>query len=158
MSINSGINLDELSADLVEFDNSGSGMMSTDVEAAIKEAYDNASGVSKGFVFCQYNGNAGSGRFLEFFSGIDSDTAPLNTTVDLEIVEIVAATTATNTTCTIGFYNNTTLLYTVTFTAQKQRIVSGTPLFTLPASGNLKIKIDTGSITKPHLYFIAVGA
>jgi hypothetical protein len=116
--------------------------------------------VSKGFVFCQYNGNANVGRYLEFFSGIDSNIAPIYSTTALNVVEIVSATTSANATCTIGFYNNTTLLYTVTFSAVKRVISTGTPaspLLTLPATGSLKVKIDSGSINRPHIYFIAQG-
>jgi hypothetical protein len=78
----------------------------------------------------------------------------------LSIYSIVARTTAVNATCTIGFYNDTVLLYTITFAAQKQVIITAippTPIFTLPATGQLKVKVDTGSIAKPHLYITGQG-
>jgi len=142
----------------VPFDPTGTLMTSTDVEAGIKEAFQQAAGVSKGYIFAQYTGNAITGRYLEFFSGIDSDSAPLYSSTSLSVIEIVAATTAANATCTIGFYNLTTLLYTLTFSAQQRVILDGGVLFTLPASGQLKIKVDSGSITKPHLYLVARGS
>jgi hypothetical protein len=140
------------------FDPTGTGLVSVNTEDAIKEIYGLAESASKGFIFAEYNGNANTGRYLEFFNAIDSNEAPLYSDTALEVIEIVAATTATNATCTIGFYNNTTLLYTVTFSAVKRVTLSGLPLFTLPATGSLKVKIDSGSITKPHLYFVARGA
>jgi hypothetical protein len=142
------------------YDNSTSLIASTNVQDAIDELHDSLEGVSKGFVFCQYNGNANVGRYLEFFAGIDSNIAPIYSTTALNVIEIVSATTSTSATCTIGFYDNTTLLYTVTFSAVKQVISTGTPaspLFTLPANGSLKVKIDSGSINRPHIYFIAQG-
>lgn len=144
-------------AESIPFDPKVSGMISTQTGPAIREAYQRASGTSKGYVFAYYNGNANTGRFLELFPGIDSDIAPLYSSAALEVVEIVAATTAVSATCTIGFYNLTTLLYTVTFTATKRIILSGNPLFSLPAAGDLKIKIDSGSIARPHVYFVARG-
>lgn len=142
----------------IPFDPELSGMISSDANSAIIEAYQNAAGTSKGYIFAYFNGNANVGRWFEFFPGIDSNEAPLYTDSTIEIVEIVAATTAISATCTIGFYNLTTLLYTLTFTAEKRRIVSASPIFTLPATGDLKIKVDSGSISKPHLYFVARGA
>jgi hypothetical protein len=149
-------------AESTPFDPTGSmDLTSTDVDGAIKELELKIGDTSKGFVFCLYNGNAGSGRYLEFFNGIGSDTAPIYSTENLEVVEIVSRSTASST-CTIGFYDSSaslpgTLLYTVTFTAQTLVINTGTPLFTLPATGQLTVRVASGSITKPHIYFIARG-
>ena len=51
------------------------------------------------------------------------------------------------------------LLYTVTFNNNQNVVVDNqTGLFTVPSEGRLAIKIDSGSITKPHLYLIVKGA
>lgn len=105
-----------------------------------------------------YGGNAGVGRYLEIYSGIDMSEAPFGIAVASKALFLKARTTAANATCTIGFYDITpvtpTLLYTLTMTAEKSKTESGTalvPIFTLPAGGQLAIKIDSGSINKPHL-------
>jgi len=142
------------------FDPTGSPLISTTSEEAIKEIAGNVGTASRAFTFAQYNGNANTGRYLEFFSGIASSDAPIYTPEALKILTIVSRTTGTSATCTIGFYNSTALLYTLTHTAQKQVILIGTsalPIFTVPAMAELNIKIDSGSITKPHLYFVAQG-
>jgi hypothetical protein len=141
----------------VPFDDTVAGLGADEVQTAIENVTALAANSSRGYVLAQYNGNANNGRFLDFFSGISSDDAPLYTDINLKIVTIVAATTGTDATCTIGFYNDTTLLHTLTFNNEKRVIENGATVFTLPADGELKIKIDTGSIIKPHLYFIVQG-
>jgi hypothetical protein len=141
------------------FNNAGTILASTNTEDAIKEIAVNVGTSSRSFTFCSYNGNAGAGRFLEFFPAQDSNIAPLYSPVALKIITIVSRATAAGT-AQVGFYNNTTLLYTVTHTASAQVVLTGTPaapLFTLPATGSLKVKIASGSLTKPHLYFVAQG-
>ena len=133
-----------------------------DLQHAIEELRLEVKDSSRGFTFCQFNGNANTGRFLEFFSGIASSEAPIYTPTALEALTIVARTSAASATCTIGFYDvspvTPVLLYTLTFTAQKQVVLDDPAgLFTLPAMGSLAIKVDSGSISKPQLYLIVKG-
>lgn len=151
-------------ASSIPFDNSIAALNNNpqDLQQAIEELKLEVQDSSRGFTFCQFNGNANTGRFLEFFSGIASNEAPIYTPTALETLTIVARTSAASATCTIGFYDvspvTPVLLYTLTFTAQKQ-VVLDDPigLFTVPAMGSLAIKIDSGSISKPHLYLIVKG-
>lgn len=143
------------------FDNSTNGFTSITTQGAIEEVYNIASTSSRAFTFCQFNGNANAGRYVEFFSGIASNEAPLRVINALQVLTVVARTTAINATCTIGFYDITpvtpTLLYTATFSAVKELVLTGTPLFTVPANGKLAIKVDSGSISKPHIYLTGQG-
>lgn len=148
----------------VPFDNSVSILPNNpqEVQTAIEELRNLISDSSRAFTFCFYNGNAGAGRFLEFFPNIGSNEAPLRVIGPLDILSIVARTTATSATCTIQFldYTPTTpvLLYTLTFNNQKEVVLDSTlSLFTVPANGTLVIRIASGSITKPHLYFSGQG-
>lgn len=144
----------------VPYSNTVSGLVAVQTQAAIDEIAALVSSASKAFTFASYGGNANVGRFIELFPGINTDEAPLRVVGALKILAIVCSTTDANATCGIGFYNDTTLLYTLTFTAQKTVTVTGTPaspVFTLPASGLLKIKVLSGSIGKPHLYFTGQG-
>lgn len=130
------------------------------VQEAIEFTYNLVTSSSRSFTQFSYGGNANTGRYLEFFPAIDTNEAPLYVVNALSVYSIVARTTAVNATCTIGFYNDTTLLHTITFSAVKQVIVTATPptpIFTLPATGQLKVKIDSGSIAKPHLYITGQG-
>ncbi len=58
------------------FDNSTNGITATNTQTAIEEVNNKIINTSKAFTFAQYNGSAGAGRYLEFFSGIDSSVAP----------------------------------------------------------------------------------
>lgn len=134
------------------------------VQQAIEDSASNAQGYSKGFIFTSYTGKANTGRYLEFFNGIASDVAPINTVDQLDILEVEAQTTAANATCTLGWYDisgvTPVLLHTTTFTAQKNVSETGTPLspvFSLPAGGSLAVKVDSGSISTPHIYFVVKG-
>jgi hypothetical protein len=130
---------------------------STETQSAIEEALTRAIANDAFLIFASYNGNANSGRNLEVFPGIDMSIAPIFLDANTNVTSIVAATTAANATCTIGFYNNTpaipVLLYTVTFTAVKRVTLTGLPIFQIPSNAQLAIKIDSGSINRPHLYF-----
>lgn len=143
------------------FDNSSNGFVADNTQTAIEEVKSLVTESSKAFTFAFYNGNANAQRWLEFFPGIASDEAPIRVIGALSVRAIVARTVSTNATCTIGFYNVTTstLLYTITFSAVKEVVMSAAApgLFTLPAGGSLGIKVDTGSISKPHIYFTGQG-
>lgn len=149
-------------SDEIPFDPGATNLTETTSGEAIRELYFLTGDSSKGYTFAQYGGNAISGRFLEFFSGINSDDAPLYSPTAIDVTTIVAATTSTSATCTIEFLNiepvTPVVLYTLTFTAEKRVDISGSPLFTLPIDGELAVKVGSGSIVKPHLYFIVKGS
>lgn len=111
------------------------------------------------FLLHSYNGNAGVGKFLDIFPNQDSDEAPLYVpSVPLKVINIVARATALST-GTIGYYNNTTLLYTLTYTNQTEVIINGSalsPLFTVPVGGRLNMKLTSGTVQKPHIYLIGI--
>ena len=150
-------------SETIPFDNTGSSLTSTLTGPAIRELSAEIDDSSRSFTFASYGGNANAGRYLEIFPGIDTSEAPLLVSNSFKVLHIVSRTTAANATCTIGFYDiqsTPVLLYTTTFSAVKQVVETGTssvPLFTLPSSGQLAIKIDSGSISKPHLYFTGQG-
>lgn len=137
-----------------------SGIMSDNVQDAIEEAKQDALNNDRFLLMASYNGNANAGRYLEFFNNIDSLIAPILFTAESKVIDIVAATTAASATCTIQFVDvaptTPIVLYTLTFSNQKRVIDDGlpeSPLFTIPANTRLGIRIGTGSINRPHLYF-----
>ena len=58
-------------SEAIPFDGGTTPLTSTETGAAIRELYQLTGDSSKGFTFAQYTGNAITGRYLEFFSGID---------------------------------------------------------------------------------------
>lgn len=146
------------------FNPAGSPLVSTNSEDAIKEVFNYFLNSGKTFVFEYYGGNANAGRVLDMFPGISMDEAPLEIVNPFVITRVVARTTAATATCDIGFYDiqsgTPVLLHTTTFSNVKKVVESGayaTPVFTLPASCQLMVKIASGSINKPHIYFSGIG-
>lgn len=137
-----------------------SGIESEDVQNAIEEAKRDAIENDRYVVFGSYGGNANVGRYLEFFPGTDSFEAPVFLPVSSKLLGVVTATTAVDATCTIGFFDLTVSdvvpVYTITFTAQKRVVNTGTPavpLYVFPVGAQVAVRVTSGSINKPHMYF-----
>lgn len=139
------------------------GFTSKNVQEAIEEALNLAILNDRYLVLCQYNGNANSGRLLEFYVGIDSEDAPLHFNGDAIVTSIIASTVGVNSDATLGFYDKfadpgfATPLYTLDMNNQKTVEVIApptVPLFTIPSTGELVVKVDSNSILKPHLQII----
>lgn len=133
------------------------GYTSKDVQSAIEETLALAISNDRFVVLPSYKGNANVGRYLEIWPGIDSLTGPLSVGVAAKCLRLVLRARASGT-ATLGFYDVQTgtpsLLYTQTITAAIEKIDVGTavaPLFTVPATGKLAMKIDSGSLNKPTL-------
>lgn len=159
----SGLIKSQVAASL-PFDPTGSILTSTLTEGAIKEVASITASNTRAYTFAVYNANAGAGRYLEFFNGIASNTAPFFSPTSLKLLLVVTGTTAANATCTIGFYDlqsgSPVLLYTQTITGVKRKTDTGSyasPLASIPANCLLAVKVDSGSINSPHMYFAIQG-
>lgn len=135
------------------------GIESDNVFDAIIEAKNDALNNDRFLLLCSYNGNANTGRYLEFFNGIDSNNAPILLTASSKCLSIVIASTAIHT-ASIGFFNlnvsSVTPVYTASFVAQQRAVFIGTPtlpLFSLPANALLALRITSSSVNRPHVYF-----
>lgn len=127
------------------------------VQEAIEEVKLDAFNNDRFLLLAAYNGNANAGRYLEFFAGIDSSIAPILYAVAARVTDIVLATVSANATCTLQFLDVSptvpVVLYTLTMTAQKRVVISGDPIFTIPSGAQLALRIGSGSIGRPHIYF-----
>jgi len=138
------------------------GFTSKNVQLAIEEALALAVSNDVFLILAQYGGNANTGRHLLFYSGIDSEDAPLRTgSGNTNVIALVAATTSSAATCKVGFYNNsvssTIPLYELPFVNEKEVEIFGSatsPLFIVPPNARLEIRISEGSILTPHLQMV----
>lgn len=139
------------------------GFQSKNVQEAIEEARGLALSSDRYLILSDYNGNANNGRLLEFFNGLDSLEAPLYFDTGTKVLQIVSTTTATDSDAMISFFdpaNDPTLstpLYTLDMNNQKRVIDNATlavPLFTIPISGALTVRVTQNSILKPHIQLI----
>jgi hypothetical protein len=132
--------------------------VSTNTRDAIIEAVTKAGEESRSLLLSQYNGNANTGRYLEFFVGISSSDAPLYTDAGFDVYAITSATTGSSSNAEIGFFDltvsSTVPIYTLTMDNLKRKIVSNGPIFTVGAGGEFAIKVTNNSIQKPHLQLV----
>ncbi len=139
------------------------GFVSKNAQDAIEEALALAVSNDRYLVLCDYNGNANSGRLLEFYSGIDSFDAPLHFNGTTTVTSIISSTTGISSNATISFYDKfadpglTTPLFILDMNGQKTvelSVPATTPLFILPGTGELTVQVSSSSIQKPHLQII----
>lgn len=136
-----------------------SGILSTNCQDAIEEVKQAALNNDRFILLASYNGNANTGRYLEFFPNIDSNVAPILLTATSKCLSLVIASSAIHT-ATIGFFNlnvsSTVPVYTASWVAQRRVAFTGSslsPLFTLPADALLAVRIISNSVNRPHVYF-----
>ena len=126
------------------------GINKTNVHEAIIQAKQQALSNDRYPILCYYNGNANTNRYLEIFPARASSTAPLIVPENSNITTLVFACEA-NSSGTIQIYNLTTatVLYTVTFTNQKLRVVTGLML-PVAAQDRIAVRVNSGSLHKPY--------
>ncbi len=137
-------------ADQIPFNNSTNGYLSDDVQAAIEESKSEAVANDRFAVTYSYNGNCGSGKYPEFYSGQSSDISPFLLPND-SIIKTITLRTTLASTGVMSIYEASDLLtplVSVTFTNETNKIVS--PDISLDAYDEVVIKCDSGSFSKPH--------
>lgn len=134
------------------------GFTSDNVQEAVEEALDLAVANDRFVIPLQYTGNANTGRYLEFFSGIDSEDASLFFDNSSQVLAITAATTGVSSNAELGFFDlavsDVVPLYTLDMNGQKRKTDTGTPsspLFSITANAELAVRVTSSSINKPHL-------
>lgn len=102
-------------------------------------------------VICSYNGNAGTGKFLEWYPGQTSDTSPFPIPESSYIRTVTLSTTAAST-GTLSFYKSTDLatsILDVSLSASVYtKVNAAIPLL---ADDKLVTKVSAGSFNKPAL-------
>lgn len=137
---------------------------SNNVQDAIEEAKNDALNNDRYIILCSYGGNANAGRTLEAFPGITMIEAPIYLPVSSKLLTTIVGATA-NGTATVGFFNRavstTVPVFSVTLTAQRRRIIvapPALPLAVFPAGAELEVRVTSGSLSKPHVYFFLSAA
>lgn len=102
-------------------------------------------------VICSYNGNAGVGKYLEFYPGLSSDTSPFPIP-EISYIRTVTLGATSNSTGTISFYKSTDLvtpLFTSSLSNSKYYRMNLT--YRLLSDDKLVAKVFSGSINKPQV-------
>lgn len=100
---------------------------------------------------CGFDGNASSGRYLEFTSNVDSNQSGFVTHVTSTIVAATLAVQASSTiTFTIYEYNGTTEVALGTVSTAASRTGSTTSVaWSVPQGRQIRVKCTSGSASRP---------
>lgn len=137
-------------ASSIPYDNTSSGIASTDVQAAIDEVYNLAKNASRGSIGCGFDGTASSGRYLEFFSNNPSNNSPF-IVPEPGIIRAISASSAANSTCVITLFKNGVSIATLTFTAQASQR-NKTLNLSVTDLDKLSVQVTSGSISRPAFF------
>ncbi len=132
------------------FDNSTNGFTAIDVQAAIEEIDTTITATLMFAVTAGYNGNATTGKYLEFLTGVGSDEDPyvLPRTARLRYVSIA---TRNNCTGTVSILNNGSSITSVSLSSA-QAGSSPELSISLAAMDNISVQITSGTMDKPIVY------
>jgi hypothetical protein len=131
------------------FNNSTNGFTAIDVQAAIEEVNNNASSKGRYVICAGFDGNASSGRFLEFNSNVDSDKAGYVVVRNciLREISLVCESNATFT-VTIQKRSGPTTVTTASLTSSRAGITTGLSA-AMSANDEIQVKVTSGSCARP---------
>lgn len=140
-------------ADSVPFDNDSNGFTADDVQAAIEEVDAKITGKPRAVVSMGYKGTASSGRWLETFDGIPSNSSPF---VVAEILKVrsISIAVKVNATTTFALYKNGVSVDTYSLSAQDTYTESGLNIDFL-VDDEMSIQVTSGSCSEP-VFFVNV--
>jgi len=138
-------------ANVTPFDNSTNGFTSTDVQAAIEEARNNAQSKARYAISGGFDGNASVGRYLEFNSNVDSNQSGyVNANASwLKEISCVCSTSSTIT-FTIAKVGGTDLAACSLSASRKSRTTGLT--VSVLSLDELSIRVTSGSCSRPIVW------
>jgi hypothetical protein len=136
------------------FDNATNGFTATEAQSAIEEARATAEGKARYCVSCGFDGNASTGRYLEYNSNVDSNQSgfvlPRNS-----ILKEMSLCVNTSATITFGVYywNGTTETLLTSISLSAARTATSTGLNISVSQGwEIRVKCTAGSASRPILF------
>jgi len=133
---------------------SGNGTIWVKYGAADTDWVDISTPKDRFLIIANYNGNAGSGKYLEFFGGQSSDTTPFTLTENSYIRTIIVNCTSSST-GTISVYklpDLTNPVISISLSSQTFKRQDYSQLFN--DNDQLALKVSSGSLTKPGVQIL----
>lgn len=137
-------------AESVPFDNSTNGFISEEVQSAIEEAYNLGAATSRGPTICGFDGNASSGRYLEFFANNPSNNNPFIVAENNRLTA-VSVSSSSNSTGTITIFKNGVSVQTISLSASRKNAISGLSV-DFAALDEISASVTSGNISRPTLF------
>lgn len=134
----------------IPFDNRNNEFDSTTVQGAIEEARELAANASRGPTVCGFDGNASSGRWLEFFSNNPSNNNPFIVAEDNQLIAL-SISSAANSTGTVTVYKNGVSVQTISLTASRKNSINGL-LINYSVLDEISVQVTSGNISRPTLF------
>jgi hypothetical protein len=136
------------------FNNLTNGWTATNVQEAIEEARNQAYGKGPYCVSCGFDGNASSGRYLEYQSNVDSNVVGF-IVPKVSILTDMSLGVQANSTVTFSVYKwdgtTETLLTTISLAAARKGRVTGLSI-SLAVLDELRVKCTSGSCSRPIMF------
>lgn len=135
----------------VPFDNSTNGFTSEETQSAIEEAFQAGANASRGPTVCGFDGNGGTGRWLEFFANNPSNNSPFIVAEPSELIAVSIVSAVASSTGTVTIYSNGSSITTISLSSQKKNAISE---LTIPLSSldEISVQITSGSISRPTVF------
>jgi hypothetical protein len=126
------------------------GVTADEVQTALEQIYNLAKNASRGAIGCGFDGNASTGRWLEFFANNPSNDSPF-VVPEPGILRAISASSTSNATCVITVFKNGVSVATLSFSAaqaarDKTLNVSVTDL------DEISVQVTSGSISRPTFF------
>lgn len=134
-------------AESIPFDNSTNGFIADRVQPAIEELIQVIDSKAGYVIACGYGANAGSGRWLEFFEGINSGTVP-HVAAEDGIIRAISVAVESATTATFTVYVDGVAVETLTLTSARKAIKNGL-LIPFDSLQELSVRVTSGSCKRP---------
>jgi hypothetical protein len=134
----------------IPFDNSTNGFVSTESQAAIEEARNEGQDASRGPTICSFDGNAATGRWLEFAANNPSNDNPY-VVAEPGQIRALSISASANSTGTVQIKKNGTNITSISLSASRYASVTGLSL-SLANLDLISSQVSSGSITRPTVF------
>lgn len=135
------------------FDNSTNGYVSTNVQDAILESLSTSIERARFTMLCAYNATANTGRWLEWFQSVASDTNPF-VYPRASVIKELSLSVQNNATATVRLFKNGIQVQNISLASSKAATLTN---LTLPfaALDELSMQVVSGSCSKPVLFIFS---
>lgn len=135
------------------FDNSTNGYVSTNVQDAILESLSTSIERARFTILCAYNATANTGRWLEWFQSVPSDTNPFVYPRDSVIKEL-SLSVRSSATVTIRLFKNGIQVQDISLVSSKAATLTSLSL-PFAALDELSMRVTSGTCSKPVLFIFS---
>jgi hypothetical protein len=133
------------------FDPTNTGFTSINVQDAIVESYNTAIEKARFALPAAFDANANTGRWLEWFKSVDSQTSPFVMPRDSQVAELSLSNANTTATATVSLFKNGVFIQSISLAAEQYTTITGLSVM-FNAGDELSIQVTSGTLTRPIIF------